>query len=268
MKKRIYTLLTGILLAGAYLVFALAVPQIVHASIITVNTTDDELNADGDCSLREAIRAANTDSMVDTCTGGSGPDDIMFDAIVVPGTFALSISGTGEDAALTGDLDITEDLTITGAGAASTVIDGGALDRVFHVTPGATVQIDGVTITNGDANQGGGIWNNGTLVLNNSTVSGNTGGGGSGIFNSFGTITLTNSTISANTGGRGSGIFNNRGTITLTNSTISGNLADTSGGGLMNQGPMTILNITIVSNTATSTRLIMLVTTVPGISSC
>ncbi len=40
-------------LAGACLVFSLAVPQIVHASIITVNTTDDELNADGDCSFRE-----------------------------------------------------------------------------------------------------------------------------------------------------------------------------------------------------------------------
>ncbi len=162
-------------LAGAYLVFALAAPQIVEASIITVNTTDDELNADGDCSLREAIRAANTDSMVDACTGGSGPDDIVFDATVVPGTFALTISGIGEDAALTGDLDITDDLTVTGAGAASLSIDGNSTDRVLDISIAATVFISGVTIQNGivlddggpfnPTGWGGGIQNAGTLTL-------------------------------------------------------------------------------------------------------
>ena len=38
----------------------------------TVSTTNDELNADGDCSLREAIQAANTDTGVDACPAG-GP---------------------------------------------------------------------------------------------------------------------------------------------------------------------------------------------------
>jgi CSLREA domain-containing protein len=56
------------------------------AAEITVNTTADELNADGDCSLREAIAAANTDAAVDACAKGSGADTIN----VPSGTYPLS----------------------------------------------------------------------------------------------------------------------------------------------------------------------------------
>jgi CSLREA domain-containing protein len=61
---------------------------------IVVNTTDDELNGDGDCSLREAIQAANNDTAVDACPAGSGGDTITIPA----GTYTLSITGAGEDA--------------------------------------------------------------------------------------------------------------------------------------------------------------------------
>jgi len=47
-----------------------------HAATITVNTTDDELSTDGDCSLREAIQAANVDAAVDACPAGIGSDTI------------------------------------------------------------------------------------------------------------------------------------------------------------------------------------------------
>ena len=59
------------------------------------------------------------------------------------GTYTLTRAGTNEDAAATGDLDITQNLTITGAGAATTIIDGNQLDRVFQ-NHGATVTISGV----------------------------------------------------------------------------------------------------------------------------
>jgi CSLREA domain-containing protein len=49
---------------------------LAQAAVINVDTTEDELNNDGDCSLREAVVAANTDSAVDTCTAGSGQDSI------------------------------------------------------------------------------------------------------------------------------------------------------------------------------------------------
>ena len=49
---------------------------IARAATINVTTTDDEVNSDGDCSLREAIRAANLDQAVDGCTAGNGADTI------------------------------------------------------------------------------------------------------------------------------------------------------------------------------------------------
>ncbi|MBL8093191.1 MAG: CSLREA domain-containing protein, partial [Anaerolineales bacterium] len=78
----------------------------VYATQITVTTTTDELNADGDCSLREAIVAANTNTAVDACPAGSGADTITLPA----GTFTLSLAGINENAAATGDLDIVDDL--------------------------------------------------------------------------------------------------------------------------------------------------------------
>src|SRR5687767_3174871 len=72
---------------------------------ISVTTTNDELNADGDCSLREAIQAANADAGVDDCAAGSGADTIALPA----GAYTLAIAGAGEDANATGDLDIVSD---------------------------------------------------------------------------------------------------------------------------------------------------------------
>ncbi len=204
--------------------------QAASATTITVTTTSDELTVDGNCSLREAITAANTDTAVDACPAGSGADTITLPT----GTYTLSIPGVGEDANATGDLDITADLTISGAGAATTIVDGGRLDRVFHILAG-TVAISGLTIQNGApvsvAGAGGGILNFGTLTLNSSTVSLNSlpplsgSAPGAGIAN-FGTLTVNSSTVSSNGGGGwggpGGGIFN-VGTLSLNNSTVSRN---------------------------------------------
>lgn len=79
-----------------------------------------------DCSLRGAIVAAN-----------AGADTITVPASATP--YTLSRAGSGEDAASTGDLDITDELTITGAGARTTSVAGGAApfdDRVFENRPG------------------------------------------------------------------------------------------------------------------------------------
>ena len=117
------------------------------ATTIIVTTTDDELNSDGDCALREAIQAANTDTAVDACPAGSGDDAITLGA----GSYTLTLAGTLEDNNATGDLDIvgsTGDLTVNGAGASSTIIDGGGIDRVLHILNG-TATINDATVTNG-----------------------------------------------------------------------------------------------------------------------
>jgi len=79
------------------------------------------------CTLRAAIQTANAHA---------GADEIILPA----GLFRLSLTGTGEDACLTGDLDITGlgALTITGAGREATIIDGLSSDRVFHALVGRT----------------------------------------------------------------------------------------------------------------------------------
>jgi len=123
-------------------------PPAAEAANLSVNDTSDSLVAgDGKCTLREAIINANTDSDTTSgdCAAGSGADVIDLPM----GTYTLSVTGSGEDASFTGDLDITDDLTITGAGWATTIIDGGGIDRVFHILSGATTEISGVTIRNG-----------------------------------------------------------------------------------------------------------------------
>src|SRR3990172_1843247 len=121
-------------------------PLPVAATTITVNTTADELNVDGDCSLREAIQAANTNSAFDACAVGSGTDTITVPA----GTYTLSLGGSSEDANGTGDLDILGDVSISGPGAASTIVHQDSNDRVFDILPPATVvAISGITIQNG-----------------------------------------------------------------------------------------------------------------------
>jgi CSLREA domain-containing protein len=222
--------------------------QPVHAENFTVNkfTDSNDGTCDNDCSLREAIVAANNNGQTDTIT-------------MMAGTYTLTITGTGEDAAATGDLDITTPLTIIGAGPNQTIIDGGALDRVFHTISGTAV-ISGVTIRNGYVinSDGGGIRNEANLTLINTIVSSNIAtstfstGGGIGN-NSDGTLTLVNSAVSNNSANDGGGIFNNAGTVILTDgSTISGNIANVSGGGIKNDngGTLELTNSTIKDNIA------------------
>ncbi|WP_341530898.1 choice-of-anchor Q domain-containing protein [Nostoc sp. UHCC 0302] len=105
---------------------------------------------------------------------------------------------------------------------------------------------------------GGGIENSGTLIVNNSTISNNlldarsrfaTGSGG--ISNvSGGRAIVNNSTIGSNEGITGGGIFND-GILTVNNSTFSSNRAY-AGGGIFNDGRATINNSTFSNNYASA----------------
>ncbi len=186
-------------------------------AVFDVTTFADVIDpVDGVTSLREAVIAANANA---------GDDTITFAA---PGTYALTILGTGEDAAATGDLNITDiagKTTILGAGAATTIVDASALvwpdhDGAFSVRSGANAEFANVTITGASES---GISNNGTLTVTDCTLSGNRGWWGGGILNMGDTVTITNSTLSGNSAefGRGGGIFN-VGTLTITNTIIAG----------------------------------------------
>ena len=111
-------LVTIALLAATLTV--VAPPPVAHAATIVVNTTDDEYNTDpAECSLREAIQAAYEDASFGGCTAGSGTDTITLPA----GTYTLTIAGAGTGNS-SGDLDFAGNVTINGAGASTTIIDG------------------------------------------------------------------------------------------------------------------------------------------------
>ena len=71
-------------------IFAVSFGGVAHAASIVVNDTNDELNTDGSCSLREAIEAANTDTAVDGCAAGNGADVITLPAGTYTGTTRCS----------------------------------------------------------------------------------------------------------------------------------------------------------------------------------
>ncbi len=221
----------------------------------TVNTTGDTVDANpgdglardasGNTSLRAAIMEANALAGADTVS-------------LAAGTYTLSRAGANEDAASTGDLDITGDLTVNGAGANATYVDGGALDRVFHIRNGSIVSILGVTIRNGAApNYGGGLYisDAGAQVnLNGVVVTGNSADSGSGIYNYQSSLTAIDTAIEANTAvDYGGGIYNDRGTVSLDRVTIAANSAGKDGGGLQSFGSgalLTLTNVTASGNTA------------------
>jgi CSLREA domain-containing protein len=227
-------------------------PPAGAAATFVVDTTDDTIDADlGDgicadaaakCSLRAAVMQANA-------TAGA-------DAITVPsGTHTFTISGIDEDLSATGDLDITDDLTIGGAGFASTTIDAAGIDRVFHLPGGsATVTLSGVTITGGmTAELGGGVLvspSQATLAIVDAVVSGNTAGSaGGGIFVEGSIITVTRTTLSGNRSNYGGGLLSHESTLTLDGSMIGpNNTADYAGGGLfIAYGAATVQNGTVVT---------------------
>lgn len=231
---------------GSSLSFA---PQ-VEAASLTVTTTEDELNEDGDCSLREAIVAANTDTAVDACIAGNGADTIELDA----NTYELTITGSDENAGATGDLDITDDVTIQGQSAETTIIDANDIDRVIDIHGSTNVTFSNVTIQGGDAfssrfTQGGGILNrDGALTLNDVTLLFNQAASGGGVFNSNGSLSMQGTDFISNSGGGSdvAGLFNGGNTV-IEDSRFSGNTAF-GGGAIENSGLLTINNTDITGN--------------------
>ena len=260
------------------------VPLAVFTVTKTADTNDGVCNAD--CSLREAISAANA-------VGGAN-------TVSVPaGTYTLTIANAGginEDSNATGDLDINSNVTLVGAGSANTIIQAGTnatngIDKVMAVNPFClstfNVSISGVTIRFGRnatpinlttfAHTGGGLDVCGvgaqTFTMTNVVVDQNTAtlayGGGvnmDSIVPTTGIFSIINSTISNNrtmaapggfiTTGGGLSLRGDAHNVNITNSIISGNTSTTDGGGIYvlhtNGGAITISGTAISGNTAGS----------------
>ncbi len=222
------------------------------AATFVVNTTADTVDAtpgDGNCadstpacSLRAAISEANA---------LAGPDIITLPA----GAYTQSLVAANEDLNAGGDWDVTTELTINGAGEATTFVQanaspGAATERVINVRAGGNLTLTGMTVRNGRftgtmlaTSRGAGIENLAILTLTNVTVRDNqlnsTSGNpiGAGINNAGTSITLTNSTVTANVNTRAVGVAGSSSafgggmtsltpsTIVFNNSSVSGNSA-------------------------------------------
>ncbi len=182
-----------------------------------------DIEVDADCELTEAIQNANDDAATNSdCEAGSGTDTIT---ITQEGTTNGTIT-------LSSTLTISSNIIIEAGGF---TISGNNAVRVLFVGGGSNLTLNNVTITEGrtSRNNGGGIYNNGTLTITNSTIRDNRSTG-----RSIGQ-------------GRGSGIYNNHnGTLTITNSTISDNEADYDGGGIYAHSTFTLTHVTMVNNKA------------------
>jgi hypothetical protein len=207
-------------------------------------------------ALIAAINAAN---------GNGEENTINLEA----GTYTLTVvdnttEGPNGLPSITGALP----LTLTGAGAESTIIERGSgapSFRLLHVASTGTLLLEGLTLRGGAStgeSGGGGIANRGTLTLTHSTVANNRGGGisflngapGGGIDNR-GTLALTYSTVANNEAGSGllggagsGGGINNSGTVTLLHSTVANNRGG-SGMGISNRGTLTLTHSTVTNNT-------------------
>ncbi len=167
-------------------------------------------------------------------------------------TFDPSISGPGNTITLSpgnGPLVLSQSITITGPGAANMAISGGGSVQDFAISNGVTVSITGLTIENGLAATGAGIFNAGTLSVSNSTITGNHATALAGGIANGGTLTLTGNSITGNTAASAAGGVGNSGTLTMSGDTISGNSA-AAGGGVGNNGTLTSTSDIITGNTA------------------
>ena len=174
----------AVLALAAAILGLMAGPAMAQAASISVNTEADSVANDGSCSLREAITAANANvasgAAAGECAAGTGTD-----AISVPGgDFGLSRAGANENANATGDLDVTSDLSITGAGVDATSIGGAGIDRVLHVlaanglggTGGAS--FGGFGGFGGPGGSGGAISTSAAITVTGSRIFGNDAGDG------------------------------------------------------------------------------------------
>lgn len=208
----------------------------------------------GDCSLREAVIAAN---------GAPGADEIL----VLSGTYSLTIPGRGENAAATGDLDLTGDVTITGAGAGQTIVSASAAaDRAFQVLT-ATVTIAGMTIRGGGPDVcpvyapvfdrgGGGIFSAGTLTVSAGVVEDNWACEQGGGIYAQGSLTLLDSTVRGNylswsygAGVNGSGVARIERSAILSN-TVDAVMWDVGGGGIAFSGTLAVAESLVAGNMA------------------
>jgi predicted outer membrane repeat protein len=176
---------------------------------------------------------------------------------------AISLAASGDTIQIAAatyqeNLSIPFNLTLNGAKAATTIIDGTNSLNVFTVGTGIRLTLSNLTVERGVGyTGGGGVDNSGTLTVNNSIFSLNTASTGGAILNT-GMAIISNTTFNGNSPyffGRSAscGAIDNRSAMTITTSTFNTNYANnnfTSGGAICNGGTLAIADSTFINNSS------------------
>jgi hypothetical protein len=233
----------GVLSVGAVcvLMLVLATPAVANTYLVT-RTGDPTPSGchKHNCSLREALNAANSHPGADTVVLEGGK------------TYNLTIPrGTNGDAN-SGDLDVVGEVTVKRSGPRRATVNAHGIDSVFelaHKTSAATLM--GLVVERGKAQFGGGIdVEHGSLTLVDSIVKGNrtTSDDGGGIDVNGGSARIIRSSIKGNRAAdEGGGIFVGSRAV-IVDSTVSGNTSIISGGGVASYATLTMRNDTVANN--------------------
>ena len=201
----------------------------------TNDTSDSAIQAVDEAPVEEVASEdvdalAATDNTDVLAADGDGNFTELQNSIDSSGTVIMSKDYTRVEGEST--LSITKDVTLIGN---NQKIDGNNLGGIFNVNSGCTLTLMGVTLINGNAENGGAIYNNGgTLTIVNSNFLNNTATkSGGAIYNDGGSITVTGSTFDGNdltdrstNGWGGAAIYDNAGTVLISTSRITNNLKD------------------------------------------
>ena len=175
-------------------------------------------------------------------------------ALAGGGTVTFACSGT---ITLTNEIVIDVDTTIDGTGQ-DVIISGNNAVRVFTVNSEVTLNLNGLTIANGMAYSGGGIFNrSGIVTVSNSKFTSNRAVHGGGIFNDDGgTSIIDNCSFTSNGGaahneGSGGAIRSRWGTTTIvSDSNFTQNFTEISGGAISSDSALTVTNSVFTGNQA------------------
>jgi predicted outer membrane repeat protein len=207
------------------------------------------------CTLTVGVGdTAGLIAVLNTANGSGAPSTICLTQSV----YTLMTGDNTTDGA-NGLPSITGDITLVGNGATIQRDPAAPAFRLFHIAANGSLTLDTLTVNGGLASgtapgdDGGAVYNRGTLALVNSIVSGNSAStDGGGIYN-WGTLTLSQGSNIANNsaGDDGGGIYNEGGTLTVTDSTIADNTTSDQGGGIRSVGTnMTLTNANLTGNSA------------------
>lgn len=256
-RRVILAALTAVFLA---LLGGLAGSTAAAGGTVLVTTTADEydaITANGLCSLREAISAVNLGQAIGGCPAGAAGDTIL---LTGGQTYALTRTGSDENANVTGDLDVLTAMRLTTNGGQATIDATGLSDRVLDF-PGSAVydaSLTALTLYGGSGVAlGGGLQVQASvnLTLDQVTLQGNSASqGGGGIFNYNGVLTLTHSNLISNSvvgaGTPAGGGLTNYYLATLIDSSVVGNTSTQDGGGIWTQAALSLRNVTLSGNAA------------------